>query len=87
MIITGADLYVFIGLIVTIIFIAIISSYGWLTEYTKRKESERKNKETFETEMALLRSYNVVDHGYNHYLKDIEKSIIKERSKDNVFMR
>ncbi len=66
--------------------ITIISAYGWLTEYSKRKELEQEKKDLFEQEMALLNSTDIKSDDYNRYIKEIEKSIQKERCDNGVFM-
>lgn len=83
---TDLESFIITIFVLLISIIAVISSYCWLVEHSKRKEAEKRLKEMLNFEISYVNNTSEMTRDYDEYIKEIEKSIKKERSKNNVFM-
>lgn len=84
---TDLEVFVIVLFIVAEFALGLISAYGWLVESDKRKKAEQTTKDMFESEMCFVRSTKISSRDYAQYIKEIEKSIAKERSEKDVYLR
>lgn len=80
------ELFVIVFIVIFEFALGLISAYGWLVEADKRKNAERIAKDMFKSVMCFIRSTEISSCDYTQYIKEVEKSIKKERSKNNVYL-
>lgn len=83
---SNLELFVIVFIFIFEFAIGIISAYGWLVEADKRKKAEQTIKYLYDKEMCAIRSTDIMSRDYGQYIKEVEKSIKKERSKNNVYL-
>ena len=80
------EFFVIVFIVVFEFAIGLVSAYGWLVESEKRKKAEETIKYMFDNEMCVIRSTDIMSRDYGQYIKEVEKSIAKERNKRNVHL-
>lgn len=80
------EFFVILFFVISEFVLGITSAYGWMVEYDKRKEAENRVKEMLNQEINSTENTSALSRDYEEYIKEIEKSIAKERSEKDVYL-